>query len=596
MVTLTETFSKILGKEFDLVDAPCGSTDCNTFFRVPLMDPEAYVILEHEISHPFSETDLDLTEAFRDKAVEGLLLRAGMVVSQPEAKPYKQKLDGLFHHLWNVLEDWRCCSVWGELYPGGASLLRQRWKDIAKWDMEEQAKKDLITYLGRLAAGTDTPDAPPEFQACAPHMLKARSRVELVDNKACLALTSKLVEDIADELLKQYPPDQPQTPRQSQMSKLQLIAQACGNEGDEGKGHGDPEDNPLGGKDLQKEIDPATNSPKSKRINAKQMLEIRKLIAASDKEEEGDGEDGDEEAKKSPLQKLIDAGTKKMFAKIQAAKQELGKAKKGRKKGEEDILLQAAKVSGIRASIVTPAKKLPRPTTGAAHMRKYLENVKMRRELRPSWEGVDLDMDAFIQAKIAKKLHETRLFKEERRYGGIDLLLLIDVSGSMHGHGMDMVEQAIANVAFACAGLNVRLKVWAFSSELFFFSKVGSPKEVPNMTMAMTSMVQALDAAWEWARTSKSDRAVLMITDGYPTSCRARKSKGTPVEDLHEVLRLMRRDENVVSVLAIGSSDKAYYDEAFGKNKYGLVNQIPDLVKALQESARVMIEAHLMGQ
>jgi hypothetical protein len=57
----------------------------------------------------------------------------------------------------------------------------------------------------------------------------------------------------------------------------------------------------------------------------------------------------------------------------------------------------------------------------------------------------------------------------------------------------------------------------------------------------------------------------------------------------------MRRDEIVVSVLAIGQSNRDYYDQAFGKNKYGLVTGIPDLVDALQERARVMIETHMMG-
>lgn len=608
MQNLTDAFSKILGKEFDLVDAPNGSTDCNTFFRVPLYNPEAYIILEHEISHPFAETDLVLTEKYRDVSVESLLQRAGFVLTQPEAQPLRKKLEGIFHHLWNVLEDWRCCSVWGELYPGGAAMLQQRWKDIAEYEMEEQAKNDLVTYLARLAAGSDTPDAPDEFKACAKHMIKARSRVELVDNKACLALTSRLIEDIGDELLKQYPNDpqqqQQQSPRQKQAQKLQLLSQSVDNEGSSGKGHGDAEDNPLGGQDLDHEIDPKTHAPKRKRVSAKQMVAIRRVLAASaesdeDGDEEADGdEDGDEETQSKPksnLQKLLDEGSEKMFSKIQAAKKQLGQAKKGQKRGQEDILLNAAKACGIKGFIVHPTQKLPKPTRGAAHMRKHLENVKMKREFRSSWEGVDLDMDAFLQAKMSGKLHESKLFREEHRYGGIDLLLLIDVSGSMIGHGMDMVEQAVANVAYACKGLNVRLHLWAFSSELFFFSKVGSPKNAQGLRMNFTSMVQALDAAWEWAKSAKSDRAVLMITDGFPTSCRERKSKGSPVEDLHEVLRLMRRDEIVVSVLAIGQSNRDYYDQAFGKNKYGLVTGMPDLVDALQESARVMIETHMMG-
>jgi hypothetical protein len=158
---------------------------------------------------------------------------------------------------------------------------------------------------------------------------------------------------------------------------------------------------------------------------------------------------------------------------------------------------------------------------------------------------------------------------------------------------MDLVEQAMSNIDFASKGVSVTLHVWAFSSELYFFKKMGSPKNVPGMTMAMTCMVQALDAAWEWAKAQKTDRAVLMITDGFPTSCRARKSTGNPVEDLHSVLRQMRQDEIVVSILGIGAENTSYYDTAFGKNRYGLVGQISDLSRALEDSARVMIESHM---
>ena len=226
-------------------------------------------------------------------------------------------------------------------------------------------------------------------------------------------------------------------------------------------------------------------------------------------------------------------------------------------------------------------------------MRRHLENVRMKKESSRVWGGQEIDINALIEAKISGRLGNTKLFKETRRYGGMDLLLLMDVSGSMWGWGLDLLEQAVANIEFACLGVNVRMHLWGFSSELFFFTKVGSPKNVPGMTMSMTNMVQALDASWEWAKTAKHDRAVLMITDGFPTACRGRRSLGAPVEDLHAVLREMRVDDIVVSILGIGAQNTDYYDKAFGKGRYGLVGQIDQLPEALEESARVMIEAHM---
>jgi len=418
-------------------------------------------------------------------------------------------------------------------------------------------------------------------------MKKARSRVELVDNKACIALTYQLILDIADELLKQFPPPDPNaTHRQSMKHALSLLNQATAGSQGPGKAAGDNEDNPLGGKDLEMHLR-ANGLPR--KIRGPESVMVLQILSADDMERA----DEDGNPIPSSLQKLLDDGSEKMFETIQKAMRELAKVAIGEQKGEDEALLNAARVSGIEAKIVVPSKKLPKPTRGAAHMRRHLENVKMRRENRSVWEGTDLDIEALIMAKISNRLRDTKLFREERKYGGLDLLLLVDVSGSMYGAGIDIVEQAIANVDFACRGVKVKLHLWAFSSELYFFKKVGSPKEVPGVTMAMTHMTQALDAAWEWAKKRKSDRAVLLITDGFPSACRGRKSSGNVTQDLHDVLRMMRLDGIVVSVLGIGSENRHYYDTAFGEGRYGLVAQIPDLSDALEESARVMIEAHM---
>jgi hypothetical protein len=579
-----DTFSALLGNDFDLVAAPCGSTDCKTYFRIPLDDPEAYLILEHEISHPLFGTDLTLTEAFRDKAVERLLNRAGIPCTHPDAIPYKAKLEAIVHHLWNLLEDHRVRSLWGEIYWGGAELLGQRWSDIAKYEMEDQAKKDLVTYLGRLAAGSDTDDAPNNFKACAPHMEKAKKLVARVDNAACLAITARLVDDIADELLKQYPQDPKSSKKQQAQQKLQALAIAISNPGDSGTGHGDNEDNPMGGKDIDQP------SGKKSRVTAKQMGQIRRLLTAKD-------DDGEEDAQgtpgKSTLQKMLDAGAEKMFRRLEQARSEMAKPKKSVSQQQKDILLSAAKVSGIQGVFVTPVTRLPRPSRGAGRLRRHLERVRMKRETRKVWSGSDLDMEALISAKLSKSMGHTKLFKETRPYGGMDLLLLLDVSGSMCGWGLDILEQAVADVVFASMGVKVKVHMWGFSSSLYFFKKLGSPKNVPGINMYMTHMVQALDAAWEWAKASKTQRGVLLITDGVPTTCRARRSVGDAVEDLHNVLTDMKKDNVVVSVLGVGGGNKKYYDKCFGAGRYGLVETAQDIPKSLSEAVRVMIEGHI---
>ena len=153
----------------------------------------------------------------------------------------------------------------------------------------------------------------------------------------------------------------------------------------------------------------------------------------------------------------------------------------------------------------------------------------------------------------------------------------------------------MANLAFAVQGGAVRLHMWAFSSELYFFSKVGSTKNVPGITMLYTHMVQALDTAWEWAKSDSRNRSVLLVTDGVPTTCRGRKSTGNPTTDLHAVLEDIRRDRIVLSILGVGNYQDQY-DAAFGQNNYGFVPTMAELPQALENSARVLVEAYLRSR
>lgn len=113
--------------------------------------------------------------------------------------------------------------------------------------------------------------------------------------------------------------------------------------------------------------------------------------------------------------------------------------------------------------------------------------------------------------------------------------------------------------------------------------------------MCGTSMVQAIEVAQHWASSSKSSRAIVLMTDGLPTTCRAHDSTGDPNKDLSNLLEEMRRDKIVLSVLAIGSKGLTQlYDNTFGAGNYGLVGGLPDMLEALPETCKVLVEAHIL--
>ena len=195
---LVEVFSDIVEVPLKLIKAPSGSTDCKSFIRAPLHHPEGYLVVEHELSHLLFSTNLPLMEDCRTKSVERMMHRAGWAITDPNCGPQKSRLEMTFQYLWNVLEDYRCCGLWAQLYPEGGRLLKQRWHDISAFEREEAAEKELLEFLGRWAAGVDTPNAPDRFKRCSAPMRRALNLVEGVDATAALAITRRLIDDIID--------------------------------------------------------------------------------------------------------------------------------------------------------------------------------------------------------------------------------------------------------------------------------------------------------------------------------------------------------------------------------------------------------------
>lgn len=576
--SLVNTFSSMLGKDFQLIDYPQGCTDCETFIRAPLSDPEGYLVVEHELSHNLFGTDLTLTEAFRVKAVERLLKRAKIISTHPDATPYKAKLDGLLHHLWNILEDHRVRWLWGLLYPGGGDLLRQRWEDICKYDyQDEHAEQDLLTYMTRIASGVETPNAPDEFKACGKAMSRAKNLVEGVDAESCLAITARLIDDIADELLDKYPPNKTEEAKQKLKALMKSMTRPAGSKNPE-----ESDDNPMGGRDI---LPP----PKKKRPTAGQMKRIQQVLTAKldDSREDMDG--------MSSFAALMQGGAEKMEVRLEEARQALSTPKLTKDEENEEILNMACRVTGSQGRFVTPTRKLPRPSRAGSQMKHNLNQVRMRKIRKLREEGDEIDIEAYIDAKMNHEEMEAPYFVDQSSESGFDLLIVGDVSGSMLGTGMNLLEQAIADTAYACGPpLKVHLALWTYSDIVFFFKKLGSPKAASGQAHGMTNMVQALDVAYEWAKKSKGTRAIIHMTDGLPTSLRGRNSTGNALEDLRAVIEEMRQDGIIMSTLALGPEHhRTHYDQAFGKGKYALLSTLKGLMDALPQAARQLVEAHI---
>lgn len=602
---LVRAFAGLLDvPEIKLVDSfpEGGKTDCFSTIWVPMQDPEGYLVTEHELSHWLFETDCVATTKVVEKISSRLLNAAGLKMGTDAALAYEKHLGKIVHHLWNILEDWRCCWAWTRLYPGGGALLQQRWHDISEHEVPKEAlKQNLVTCLGAYAVGVDEPDVPQAFKDCKKAMRRALNLVEGVDAMACLAITSRLIDEIGDALLDNNPPPPPpppggggggqgSSPAQQQQQKLQqalrLLKLLCGAVPRSGqfalkdKGQG------IGDADI---ADPPEREKLRRERTEGRLVTIDRLLGADDKETDESG--------MTPFGLILAQGGESMEARLEAARAAMLRRLDTPDESNAAAHLGWSREAGIPIVHVKAQRDLPPPTHVGYENRRILEQLRMQKRRKKDFDG-ELNTERLLSAIGAGEL-DRPLYDKLVRVPQFELLFVLDVSGSMTmGQAMALSERAIADSVFAVQAIRSKAYMWGFSDKLYMFDKPGSPTTA-GILYGSTCTVQALDVAHKWGKKAPMKRAVMLVTDGWPTSVRARNSTGNPLTDLHAVLSEMRESKIPLSVLAIQHQGHApeqavkQYDMAFGPGGYGMLGTFDDLAKELPKAVRILASAHI---
>ena len=608
---LVTSFSGLLAKEkpFNLLRGEKGCTDCRTYIQFDPTDPEGYLVVEHELSHVLFESDPVLVDKFADNRAQRLLDRAGIAYRAEGAETF-EKLKNVLFTVVNALDDWRCCWLWSEIYPGGGSLLQKRWEMIAEYELEDAAEKQLLIYIMRRLAGVETPNAPALFRECDPDIDWARQSVGAVDFTTCLGFSGMLVDKIGSRLIEHE-------------KKQKQSRQQGGGGAPQAGGAGQPPPPGGGGGGQgpgQKNLPKAKPGFDQAKADARQRAEqLAKLdigntpipgLGQNDRVIGSQGravtpsasvqaklrslENAAKFGQQGEFAKMIEKGSKEMQQRIEDAKKALNVEVKGESAVKAEKFLAAFRTAGIdKTTMVRPSGQLPPPTGTALQVRRRLEKIRNERRLRHSDDGIDVDFDELLEAMLANELHnEPAVFLDMKQDPGLDLLLLLDVSGSMLGLHLTLLDQAVADLK-AAAGASTKLSVWAYDTQVYIFETIGSLQNVQGIRHGGTSSVQALDAAYEWAKNDRSKRAILFATDGYPTSVRGRNSTGDPIKDMRNVIDEIRAAGVPLSVLALGpETTRPMYDRAFGKGMYGLLQTLASMNAALLRAAEILVELH----
>ena len=179
---------------------------------------------------------------------------------------------------------------------------------------------------------------------------------------------------------------------------------------------------------------------------------------------------------------------------------------------------------------------------------KTLNKIKGRLDIQNGEEG-NLDIQEFIRYKVDKKartISDFNIFEEENEINGIDITLLVDCSGSMHGLRQKLADLSATLIDSMEKTTFVNFKVIAFSAKWHEYQSVLEiidTKDKAGRIHADENDLHdnhplAIDFAVKDILKSSSEnkKLIVLITDGYPEA----EYKGNRV-DSQTMINLMAR-------------------------------------------------------
>jgi len=210
----------------------------------------------------------------------------------------------------------------------------------------------------------------------------------------------------------------------------------------------------------------------------------------------------------------------------------------------------------------------PEDAHAVRRMRTVFGRVKGRAERALDHEGLEVDVDAFIERFVNND--NRPVFRSEVRGRGFKCLLLVDRSGTMLGEKTQHAERAYRILREALRFPFVDLQVWGFNSLNFgrtdlyrFAPDLGSFSTSKSPLEGHTPLHSAIDLAVNELRRGTERKVLFVLTDGFPEHF---NSEGQPYGK-KQLLDFVRS-----SVLRAGATNIRVVGTLIGELEHARVN------------------------
>lgn len=633
MYQLTGTVSKIIGYEVWLKNGPMPMTDGKIIW-VDFGEEECLLDFDHECSHILFGSDVVAMKMFVEEYARRLirkLARSGNnIVSQAG---FEDSLKGMIKFFVNILDDIRVNSLWGVSNPGSEKWIRIQDVDACEQRLGD-ARTNFLTFMMCRGVDVHVKDARSEFIALQDVVDDAVAEVKYADFMTCLAVCKKTLDRCINVLVEEMERDD--TPQQLQGQSAPSPTGKGRKETAMAVGSLFSDDD---SKDPMKP-DPQQGQGQGNRKQKQQMkaTALAWLTGMSNPQSLTDTKVDDQKDPKFVSKKRNQLAKKKVDQVMSVnphmpdAMEELkadGRARMNkvldkisdafRQENKDDWLTEEAfcPIEFVDTHEPYPLELNDQEREAAAQAKAVFNKILGRKQEEREEEGELLDVEALIERQFDSTV--TDVFLHEGDQLGFYAMVLLDISGSVHGAPYERLAKACAILREALDYPFATFDVWAFTSESGF----GANKQGPGGTVwlhrfkeggeasllndknstkawGLTPLHHAIQIAARECALHPGVRRLFVLSDGAPCYV-GPHGKSYPGDQLQTFVSLNVREarENRVPVygLMVGDwvrddvMDRMFHERRFWRRS-SKGDEADKLVELVEENFREYLEEH----
>lgn len=502
-----ETFEGITGRKLWLKNGTDAKTNGN-LIEVPLKHPDMYRLVEHQLAHVLFKTDgiarRQFMEAYADQ-VSTYASAAGV-----DADEFKPLIEEVIELIVGVLETERVLGLWGLIYEGSETLIRENRKTEAM-SMWAATEATLGSYFIALANGVDLAgdEDAAQFERFRPLLTEALLHVQHRGFDATLITAKWLISKLVDEILKNLPPPGPASagsgpggtpPKSEADQKLEQRTQALQElvESMDERPQKAPDDDSVKPSDFA-----------SSRDRAQAQATVNDALNAPMKDQ-GKFEDA------------LNHSKAEMEEIVEKVRNHVRRAHDSDEWLRKDAHAKVVIRDVTHADVKTEVTISPEDRDVITRLRTQFIRVMGKKQFELEDIGSEIDVLAYIERKLTGI--PGPVFRGERTGRGFRGLLLLDRSGSMKGANTRNAERAARVINRALRFPFVTTETWGFQS--LEGGQLDLTRYAPDVEVfdtersgvgGATPLHIAIRVATRHLERVQDKRHIFVVTDGAPT-------------------------------------------------------------------------------